>query len=350
MKYKNLREDMIVTDKVTRKDFRVIKKTPTEAMLEEVENVELPFPQDTAATAVMTPENAICFQFKHDPNPFDIPDGEFGVQDGILTQDGEPATEEQGEMEVLKVLGKIRAAVLMIAKAEVETDLVDIVSYEPFHDRFNRIMRGLNAETEVRFVTAFENYGILTMLEKKNVLYKTNADGSVEEYRDAATYYGMLAVDRRRIVDTGNLAFEADPEDIHVMDGFLFAGGNILTLEEHNDYHFIDGNRYGYLVFDKEDGFRRNAVLMDGKASITKSLKYGFVLKTENFLKLPKTGLELKTSKLAATMNYPYLVDITSRGEVTFFVFADKNRAIKVLKKTATKDRGNIYTVEDTFG
>jgi len=333
MRFNYVRAGQIVVDKVSLKDLTVVESVADRALLREMDDDGNP----AGDTVVMTEKNAICFKLIDDPNPLDYPKGCFEATEGILYADGEPVTENQGEIYILDILGKIRGAVILSARTPGSDDLMDLLAYEPFHDRFNCLKRGLKGS--LSFVTAFEDLGVVNNLFVERKAIKENDE---EKEIEVVSSFSILAVSRRTIADTWQMPFEPDCDDIQKVKDKIFIGGMIIDCNSKCVHEEITGHTHGYLTLQNN----MLGMVTAEKSIITRSLKYGFVFKNDNTVQY-NTDISIQTDKLAATSDFPYLVDITSKNGITVFTFADaEHNTIRLIRKE-TWDRGYCYSVEE---
>lgn len=345
MKWNWVRKNQIVIDKITLKQFRIDFICAGRAVLSEAAKEET----DNNMVITMTPENAICFRLLHDPNPLELPAGDFSIDSGKLLVEGGEATDDQGDIIVFQVIGKLPGAVVLLAGKPGDEEL-SLVTYEPFHDRFNWLRSGLPETGRYRLISWPDSEtGLIN-----GVALVSCVDIRQQEVRDenghtvmAEVLHGcdLITIDRRRVYShIDDLDFEPSKDDVTSIDTQVFIGGNIIKTDKQLVENEVTGKKE-YCYAQVKGGYIQDDLIFADPSVITKSLKYGFVFKSTDCV-IYDMKKELKTAKLSETVDYPYLVDITARGVETTFTFADVNRNVIRLIQKHTKDRGYCYSVE----
>jgi len=345
MKWNWVRKNQVVIDKISLKQFRVDEVCEEQAVLSEVTETET----DNNLVITMTPANAICFRLLNDPNPLELPAGEFTADCGKLLVEGEKATDDQGDIAVLQVIGKIPGAVVLLARKPDDEGL-SMATYEPFHDRFNWLVFGLPETGRYRLIswpdrmTDFINdVALVSCVDIRQQEIKDENDHPVMV--EVLHGCNLVTLDRRRLYShIDDLDFEPSETDVTAIDRQVFIGGNIIQTDNQRTEKEVTGEKRHCYVQVIGRYIQEDLKFAD-LSVITKSLKYGFVFKSPTTV-IYDVDKELKTPRLSETVDYPYLVDITAKGDETVFTFADVNRNVIRLIRKHTKDRGYCYSVE----
>lgn len=140
MRFERVRKNCVVYNKINGQRYMIEdinKEEKTANLLPYVEDDEK---EETIfdLPVTMTEKNAICFRLLNDPNKPEIPEG-YSVNDGVLTKEGEPVT-EQGALKFKGILC-VQPGYLVL-KAETrdhKEDRQDLFTYDPWKDTFRKI-------------------------------------------------------------------------------------------------------------------------------------------------------------------------------------------------------------------
>lgn len=292
---------------------------------------------------VLSDENDICFKALNIPKDEEVPDG-YTVKDGKLILDGEEVT-EQGEICVEKILAALPGyLVLAVKPRDKESKLIDLFIYEPERDRFTKLIRynSIPMPETVKELTG----AILLGYNQTHIEEEPDEDGVATEveYFDRSA---LMLVANHRL----NSVFFERPMDF--TDFRKFAGSEhsflLSSKKDVEDGKVVDSKIwYEKVVVDAEHVAISTAALWNQpyetvvSAAVCHVADGGIVLKGNNYIQY---GDSRMNTPLAAQVKGEHLVDITKDGDDEIWTFATDKYEISKIKKTRTKDRGNIYSI-----
>lgn len=292
----------------------------------------------------VTEANGICFRTLRIPDDESILEG-YTVKNGELLFDDEPAT-EQGEIVIKEIIAALPGYLVLAVKPRDEKDdLIDLFIYEPERDKFTKLIRRSSIPMP-KTVKKFED-GVLLGYNQTHMEEEPDKDGvAVEvEYFDTAA---LMLVSKRKLNSvffTRPMNFDSLKEIVGAENSFIIVSTEVVDEEgkvEECKPH------YRRVSVDVESNYVSEAGIYPQpkgevkEVSIVNAMDGGLMLKGSDFIQFGDNAIE---SKLAGQIKGNHLVDITRDGDDEIWSIATKEYEVSKIKKTRTKDRGNIYSL-----
>lgn len=339
MEIKRLRKDQELFNKVDGQMYRVTEVNGTRAEKTGIATVIAGDGELGNSTVPLNESNSLCFRLVNDPNPADVPTG-YTVKDGILYYEDTAAT-EQGQIYVSAIIGAIHGNLVLSVKCRDNAEnKVDVFTYNPERDRFNKVL------------SAIPSPQVVAVTEESILVYHSDTE-MVEEKENDEVVIRERFMGTQVILITPKYCCTRDIDE--KLDGFtdmvLNEEGKCtylgkLTTNTDSD-GFVEPSKERYLEISVQDGSLciGETHHIEDPVSITrcKLLDKELLLMSEN--KLLYGDICVESDKVKELLDTPYLIDITKDGYTTRIALADEQYNIKTLVVTTTRDRGKIITI-----
>lgn len=304
---------------------------------------------DNLVTSVITPANAIAYRLVEDPNIPAVPLG-YSVEGGMLLKGGTQVT-EQGSLIIDEIIaavaGRLILAVVPREPREPRDGYIDLFSYTPETDKFNKLIK--NPIPRVRVIGQSEDKNIVAL-----VYSRTYSKDKILESGETVveTFFDSAAV----------LSYVVKDDAVYSPKHFDMPIKAINNVKNHRGYFELavevdtDVNEYGVISESEDTHLTILEIDHDSMINVIDNYRVasapemiaetaaGFVIKLPDRIYI--NGYKYPVKNMSVLSGYNYLVDITKKEHEIRYALADENMSVKTLIVTSTKDRGNIVTVE----
>lgn len=347
MRSNKIKTNVTIINKVDSREYRIINVDGTgNSVKGTAKLVKNDGTLDDSVTSIITPANAIAYRLVEDPNIPVVPSG-YSVEDGVLLKNGIQVT-EQGSLIINEVIASVAGRlILAVAPREPRDGYIDLFSYTPETDKFNKLIR--NSIPRVKIIGMSEDKNIITLAYSRTYSKeKTLESGETV----VETLFDSAAV----------LSYVVKDDAVYNSKHFDMPIKAINNVKNHRDRFELavevdtDVNEYGVISESEDTHLTILEINHDGTINVIDSYRVasapemiaetaaGFVIKLPDRIYI--NGYKYPVKNMSVLSGYDYLVDITKKEHEIRCALADENMSVKTLIVTSTKDRGNIVTVE----
>ncbi len=339
MRNEKVKSGARIMNKITGQAYIVTAKTSgneiTAAPVDETGAYEV------GSEITITPEQGICFRVTEWPVDDSIPEG-YSVTDGRLMKNGEEAT-EQGEIYVKTIVAALPGYLLLAVRPRNDREgYIDLFTYEPERDCFNKTIRASIPTVTVERVITDENGKdsavILSYVEKRTE-EETEADTQGQDVtvtKETVTGSAVILVENRR---ADSYRTENEFKDLIDVDG---EEGTYLVKETCSDGNIL----YRVISICNGDVIQNSCIsAAEEVVKATSSAAYpGITLIGKDFI---QNDMFTFKTPLAGQIKGSFLVDMKECGKgETKVTLANRDMETTTITRRSTPDRGYVYTIE----
>ena len=349
MKITMCENNVVVENKINNRIYKIVDFDGTRAVANQVDPATGEINSD-APTVTINEGNAIAFRFLNNPNVPEIPFG-ITVEDGILTRDGQPVT-EQGAIKVEAILSEVPGKLLLAVKSRVD-DLVDLMSYSVTRDRFNKLKEAVPMPEVIKVISDIKETKDRTTFKvvlsySKTHMEKVDKDGKAEEAEEVEVFdqAGVVTYDAMTDSMDGNSMYAVSPI-METTTATVGADANAVRLFA--KIRDIETGKCS-IVSNSDTMLDEESVEVAEEETIecVVQSERGLFIRTSKKMVIVDEHGYIVEAPLAKTGEELYIVDKTRDGYDTIYSLATKD-ASKVITVTnkSTRDRGCYIVINE---
>lgn len=287
----------------------------------------------------------------------DVPEG-YDVVDGLLVKDGNPVT-EQGQIVINTILSVVPGRLILSVKPLRDLgDNVDIFTYTPSEDRFNKILGDVPVPN---IHTITDNYYVFVCT--KTHMVEKDTDSVPEELPVFdSSYIEVYSVSADRIVHYGEKRSPIG-EPLFILSGMASDRVQIVTVsadavkydEEINENVLVPSDklvlRRWFFYFDEEMIDMCDDIALEGVNSVdsvTVTDNDSLLIKAGNIIYYTNDGYYrrvINSPLVKETKGFNYLVDTEFTDKTNKLTLANKDYETITIKSEKTDDRGIVVSI-----